>query len=82
MSPDNTYKLMRFYMEVLILGITLQYMFSASLTLYQPMTHRCIMITPYPHKAIGIYMGELTLGAILQYMVSASFSSFLWSVKG
>ncbi len=33
-SPENTHKLMGFYMEVLILGVILQYMVSASLTLY------------------------------------------------
>ncbi len=31
MSPENTRKLMRFYMEVLILGVILWYMVSASL---------------------------------------------------
>ncbi len=43
MSPQNTHKLMGFYMEVLILGVTLQYMVSASLTLYQPMTANAVM---------------------------------------
>ncbi len=31
MSPENTHKLMGFYMEVLILGVILQYMVSAPL---------------------------------------------------
>ncbi len=31
MSPENAHKLMGFYMEILILGIILQYMVSASL---------------------------------------------------
>ncbi len=34
MSPENSHKLMGFYMEVLILGVILQYMVSASLTLW------------------------------------------------
>ncbi len=34
MSPENTHKLMGFYMEVLILGIILQYMVSASLSCF------------------------------------------------
>ncbi len=35
-SPENTHKLMWFYMEDLILGIILQYTLSAFLTLYRP----------------------------------------------
>ncbi len=50
-----------------------------SLSLYQPMTHICVMVSP---QAIRICMGDLILGVILQYMVSASFSCFLWLVKG
>ncbi len=42
-SPENTHKLMGFYMEVLILGVIFQYMISASLTLYQPMTANAVM---------------------------------------
>ncbi len=33
-SPENTHKLMGFYMEVLILGVILQYMVSASLSCF------------------------------------------------
>ncbi len=43
MSPENSHKLMEFYMEVLILGVILQYMVSAYLTLYQPMTANAVM---------------------------------------
>ncbi len=32
MSPENTHKLMGFYMEVLILGVVLQYIVSASVS--------------------------------------------------
>ncbi len=32
MSPENIHKLMGFYMEVLKLGVVLQYMVSAALT--------------------------------------------------
>ncbi len=44
MSPENTHKLMAFYMEVLIVGAIIKYMVSASLTLYQPMTANAVMI--------------------------------------
>ncbi len=32
MNPENTHKLMGFYVEVLILGVILRYMVSASLS--------------------------------------------------
>ncbi len=35
MSPENTYKLMGFYMEVLILGVILWYMFSELFHIYR-----------------------------------------------
>ncbi len=34
MSPENTHKLMGFYMEGLILGVILQYMVSVSLSCF------------------------------------------------
>ncbi len=34
MSPESTHKLMGFYMEVLILGVILQYVVSASFKLF------------------------------------------------
>ncbi len=34
MSPENTHKPMGFYMEVLVLGVILQYMVSASLSCF------------------------------------------------
>ncbi len=46
MSPYNTHKLMGFYMEVLILGViytSVQSWFSASLTLYCPITPYGVM---------------------------------------
>ncbi len=40
MSPENTHKLMGFYLEVLILGVIVQYMVCASLT------HMQVMVSP------------------------------------
>ncbi len=50
-------------------------MVGKELTLYQSMTHICVMSS---HKPIRIYMG----GLILCTGFSASLSCFLWSVKG
>ncbi len=44
------------------------------LTLYQPMTHICVMSS---HKPIRIYMGGLILGINTLYRLSASLSCFL-----
>ncbi len=49
--------------------------YGCTLTLYQPITHQCVMFSGSLHEAMGI---ELILGVILQYMVSASFRCFLW----
>ncbi len=49
------------------------------LTLYQPMTHICVMSS---HKPIRIYMGGLILGVNTLYRLFCYLSCFLWSVKG
>ncbi len=48
------------------------------LTLYQPMTHICVMSC---HKPIRIYMGGLILGVNTLYRLFCFLSCFLWSVK-
>ncbi len=66
MSPENTHKLMGFYVEFLVLGVIL---------LYTPYSAR--MSPEITHQLMGFYMEVLILGVILQYMVSAFLSCFL-----
>ncbi len=50
MSPENTHKLMDFYMEVLILSVMLQYMVSASLSFVPT---GCIGLKTYKIDGVG-----------------------------
>ncbi len=69
MSLENTHKLMGFYMEVLVLGVILQYMVSASLT----SVHGFCFFKLFPVGCIG-----LTSNFSLQhYFLSIKGAGFL-----
>ncbi len=50
-----------------------------SVTLYQPMTHKCVMSS---HKPIRIYMGGLILGVNTLYRLFCFFKLFPMIDKG
>ncbi len=59
MSPENTHKLIGIYMEVLILGITLQYMVSASLScIFSGYTglRCCITVSYLPTDIVSVLL--------------------------
>ncbi len=63
-----------------MLGTVYRYYHRALLTLYQPMTHICVMSSH--NKPIRIYMGGLILGVNTLYSVFCFFKLFLMVGKG